>query len=34
MLETVGQWPAYLELAMAGGAWRKAIDCMLHSKER
>jgi hypothetical protein len=34
MLEAVGQYPAYLELAMAGGAWKKAIDCMLHSKER
>jgi hypothetical protein len=34
MLEAVGQYPAYLGLAMAGGAWKKAIDCMLHSKER
>lgn len=33
-LEAAGQPQAYLQLAMAGGAWRKAIDCMLHSKER
>ncbi|KAF6251842.1 hypothetical protein COO60DRAFT_580144 [Scenedesmus sp. NREL 46B-D3] len=34
MLAAVGQSAAYLELAMAGRAWKKAIDCMLHSKER
>jgi uncharacterized membrane protein YgcG len=34
LLEDVGQQCAYLELAMAGGAWKQAIDRMLKSKER
>lgn len=34
MLDVVGQQNAYLELAMAGGAWREAINRMLRSKDR
>jgi hypothetical protein len=33
-LDAIGASAAYLELAMAGGAWREAIDRLLKSKER
>jgi len=33
-LDAMGASAAYLELAMAGGAWREAINRLLTSKER
>lgn len=33
-LDAMGASAAYLELAMAGGAWREAINRLLKSKER
>jgi hypothetical protein len=33
-LDAIGASGAYLELAMAGGAWREAINRLLTSKER
>lgn len=33
-LDVMGASAAYLELAMAGGAWREAINRLLTSKER
>jgi hypothetical protein len=34
VLDAMGASAAYLELAMAGGAWREAINRLLTSKER
>lgn len=34
LLDVVGASAAYLQLAMAGGAWREAINRLLKSKER
>jgi hypothetical protein len=34
VLDVMGASAAYLELAMAGGAWREAINRLLTSKER
>jgi hypothetical protein len=34
VLDALGAYCAYLELAMAGGAWREAINRLMTSKER